>query len=184
MHHFPVKVGIIKSKTFFIALLFFFLFPCKGYSRQDSELYCQGIKAARLGKADFAFMYFRMLLADFPESEFTEKALFAVGEYYFSLGDYQDAFRVFARFANSYPQSKARLFASAYYLELARKDEKKQLAKEIEKEIIVYQQLSFLFRDFKEYKYKSLLFNSYTALYFINRIEFYINEELFTKILY
>lgn len=177
-------MNITKLKIFFIILLLIFLSPHRGDTQEDKKLYSQGIKAARSGDIDFAFMNFYRLLSIFPESEFSEDALFATGEYYFLIGDYYDAARTFNRFINNYPGSEAELFALIYLLEIAKIRGKEKLVKILEKEIVTSQRLAFLFRDFKEYKYLSPLFKSYKVVYFIDKVEFYIDGKLFTKISY
>ena len=177
-------MNITKNTIVFIVTLSIFLLPDKGYTQGHRSLYSQAVKYARSGDTDFAFMFFRRFLRTYPESRFSEKALFAIGEYYFQIADYYDAAQIFIRFINNYPQSKARPFALAYLLTLANIMGKEELTKYLEKEIISSQQIAFLFREFKEYKYLSALSKRHKALYFIDKVEFYIDEELFTQVLY
>jgi outer membrane protein assembly factor BamD (BamD/ComL family) len=153
----------------------------KGHSESDVELYKEATSAAAKGQVDFAFMYFNMIARN-PDSKFYKNALFATGEYYFSVKDYHDAQESFDKFINSYFQSKDAIFAFAYLLKMAKADGKEDMIKVLEKSIIGLEQLSFLFHDFKEYKYRSAFYKKYKARYFIDRIEIYIDDELFEKV--
>ena len=172
----------IKLKTFLFLCLLIFLFPHKAFSQEDKNLYFQGLRAARSGERDFAFMYFHTLVRDFPESEYSKEALFAAGEYYFSLGDYYDAGRMFSRIIDDYPESLAKLFATAYLLKIAKNEQKESVVEKLKKDLIALQQVSLLFRDFKELRYLSPLRKSYKALYFINKIKILIDENIFAEI--
>lgn len=175
-------VTIRKSKVFLIILLLVFLSIQKIYSKEDRELYSQALNAVRHQETVFAFMHFHALLECCPKSKFFEDALFAVGEYYFSISDYYNATDSFLKLINQYPNSGARPFALAYLAEIARKNKKVDLARDLEKEIIRFKSARLLFREFKEHKYISSFSNRYKATYFIDRIEIHINNELFAKI--
>ena len=154
------------------------------YPQGSLSLYYKGVHAARFGDKDFAFMYFKNLLREFPESELAESALFAVGEYCFSILNHHDAVKYFSSFINSYPESKAKLFALAYLREIAKLENNPELAEKISKEIVTSKQLRLLFSEFKEYTYWSAFYEQYKAVFFIDKVEIYIDEELFTEISY
>lgn len=177
-----VWIRVTKIKAFSLLVLLLLLLQSKGYSQGDKNLYYQGIKAAREGEIDFAFIHFNKLLSDFPESKYREHALFGTGEYYFSNSLYGDAIRTLNKFINNYPESEARPFAIAYLLKLAQRKNQEDIVEKLKKELISFQQSSLLFRDFKELKYLSPLYKNYRALNFIDKIEIYIDDELFAKI--
>lgn len=175
-------MNLMKIRIIFLLLMLIFL-PChKGYSQEDKSLYYKGVKAANKGELDFAFMYFHLLLNGFPESEYYAGSLFAVGEYYFLINDYSNATQIFNRFISDFPESKVKPFAIAYLIEIVKKTRKVNIAEEFKKELLSSQHLSLLFRDFEELQYSSALSKNYKALYFIDRIEIFIDDELFTKI--
>jgi outer membrane protein assembly factor BamD (BamD/ComL family) len=171
-------------KVFFLMLLFIILFSQCAYGGEDQILFSQGIDFVRSQKFDFALMDFRRLSRSYPKSRFSKKALFATGEYYFLIGDYYDAVIAFQKFITTYPQSKIKQFALAYLLKIAEKDGKRHLAQSLKAEIISSQQLSLLFKDSKEYSCLSAMRKKYRAKYFIDKAEFYVDEELFIKISY
>ncbi len=154
------------------------------YSQRGRDLYYKGVEAARFGDKDFAFMYFRMFLRKHPKSELAAGALFSLGEYYFGVFDHYDATKAFSRFIASYPKSEAKLFALAYLLELARDEGKKDLAEKLKKEIVTSKQLSLLFSEFKKHTYVSSFSREYKAIFFIDKVEIYIDGEFFSKISY
>lgn len=153
------------------------------YSEEGANLYREGYSAARRREMDLAFMSFNALVRDYPESKFFADALFSLGEYYFSVSDYYDANRFFDVFISKYPNSKARPFACAYLIEIAKMRGEKEYIKKLQKEIITFKQIGLLFSDFKKHAYLSGFSKKYKALYFIDRVEIYIDNELFTKIL-
>lgn len=172
---------VFKCKKILIVFSFM-LISFLAYSQEDLSLYREGIKAARAGDVEFAFMNFRQLLTGFPKSQFTEKTLFSLGECYYLFSDYKSAYETFIRIIENNPQSETKIFILAYCLEFARKDGKEELAKSIKKEIVTDRQLSLLFSDFKEHTFESI--RSYKAIYFIDKVEIYIDEELFIKVPY
>lgn len=147
-------------------------------------MYSKAVKAAQCGNIDFAFLYFSSLLDKCPDSKLAEKALFGTAEYYYLIGDYTDASQSFTQFISKYPDSRARLFALVYLLKICQAKEKEDFVKKLRKEIITFKQQSFLFRVFKKYQYRSPLYKHHKAIYYIDKVEFYIDEKLFTKILF
>jgi len=169
--------------TLFILLSILFALP-KVCAWEDKKLYSQGVNAAAKGKDDLAFIHFSSLLRKFPHSGVAEPALFAIAEYYFLIGDLRDSEKSFNKFITDYPDSKARIFALFYLLRMAEKAEEQSLVEDLEREIIGFRRASFLFRAFKNYAYTSALRRRHKALYFIDKIEFYVNGKLFTTISY
>lgn len=178
----------MRKKQYNIILVFLLMFCLfflnKGYSKQGKSSYILGVKAAKSGNLGFAYMYFRDFLRNFPESELAKDALFALGEYYFAINDNSDAVRYFNQFVEDYPECKTKIFALGYLMEIARKEGEHNLLKKLEKELVVFQKLSFLFRDFKEYTYVSPLSKKYKVVYFIDKIEIYIDENSFAQVAY
>ncbi|MGD9014498.1 MAG: outer membrane protein assembly factor BamD [Candidatus Omnitrophota bacterium] len=174
--------AITKLKVILLLALLIYLCQNISYSQEGRYLYRQAVEAASKGERDFAFMSFHMLLNDFPESPYYHQALFAVGEYYYSIGDYDDACRLFNQLIDDYPNSECKPFALAYLIKLAQKQNKQDRVDRFRKELIGWKQLSLVFRDFKELKYISPLYKNYKALNFIDKIAIFIENEPFLEI--
>ncbi|MFH1062147.1 MAG: outer membrane protein assembly factor BamD [Candidatus Omnitrophota bacterium] len=152
-----------------------------GYAQEDADLYLSAKQSVKDGDRDFAFMQFHSLLQLSTTSLYYHDALFATGEYYFALANYYDAQSAFAKFIELFPRSEALPFAVVYLLKMEQvQQQDKQY--DLKKKVITFKQLSLLFSEYKEYLYKSPLGLNYKAIYFIDRVEIYINEELFETV--
>jgi len=166
-------------------MVFLILLFCRaGYCQESQEIYHEGVQAARAGDLDYAFMYFQSLVKEYPESRYGNDALFAMGEYYFIKGDYPDANGVFIKLINDYPDSKGEIFALVYLLKIAESRGNEDLAQDLKDKIATSKRLVLLFKDSKEYKYKSPLSKAYKAVYYIDKVHFYLDGELFAQISY
>jgi len=148
------------------------------------QVYSKAVKFAKAGQSDFAFMQYSKLLRNYPMSKYRDRALFATGEYYFQNFGFKQATEAFQTFIDEYPDSDERLYALAYLLNIAKKDSNESFAQSLEKQIINLQQVSFVFRDSKEIAYTSPLFQNHKAVIHIDKIEFYVEGELFAKVSY
>ncbi len=171
-----------KNKIIALVLLMACLFTQVAYSEESQRLYHEGLNLARSGDMDFAFMRYQLLLENYSDAEFIDDVLFAVGEHYFSILDYYNAAMIFNEFINRYPESGALPFALIYLAKISRQAGKEDLAINFEKAVISFKQNSLLFSNFKEYTYISSFYKKYKAVYFIDRVEIYINNELSAKI--
>ena len=172
------------KKLFFIVIISAFFSSYQVFANSANFLYEEGVKAAKSGNLDKAFMNFRALIREYPKSRFRENALFGLGEYYFHIADYHDASLIFIQLIDSYPDSESKIFSLVYLLEIAKKQQSQDLIEKLEKDILTFKQHSFIFKDFKKYSYSSPLAKKYKAVYFIDKIEFYIDGELFTTTRY
>ncbi len=175
---------MISRKILPIFLAFIILSPAYLYAQTPRSLYYKGRFLARSNDKNFAFFYFNRLARDFPDSKFAKESLFAVGEYYFVIRNYQDSASKFLEYINYYPESKVNLFSLMYLFKAAQTENNQEAAAEIEKKIFNFQQISLIFRDFKEYRYKTALDRELKAVYFIDKVEFYIDGQFFTKASY
>ncbi|MDD3296451.1 MAG: outer membrane protein assembly factor BamD [Candidatus Omnitrophica bacterium] len=179
----------MSFKKIFLIFAILFILSESFYFRQvqayrGANLYDSGRQAARRGDYDFAFMYFQEFLRRKPQSKSAQDAFFSLGEYYFKIKDYADSSKIFIRFIRQHPQSKAKIFALAYLLEISRLREDSFAVTAFEKEIAISKQLNLLFSDCKKSFYKSALMEDYKALFYIDKIQIYINGELFTQVSY
>jgi outer membrane protein assembly factor BamD (BamD/ComL family) len=155
-----------------------------GFASGAVQVYSKAVEFAKAGQEYFAFMHYSKLLRNYPESEYRQPALFAIGEYYFQVSGFQEAATVFKMFLDEYPDSKQRMYALAYLLSIAQRDQNALFIEGLEKQIIDLQQVSFVFRETKETAYRSPLYQSYKAVIHIDKIEFYVEGELFAKVSY
>lgn len=170
------------SRIFFI--IFFLSLTLRAFAGEDDRLYARARKMAKAGKIEFAFMQYSAILRDYPASRYTESAWFGKGEYHFLSKDYQQAKAAFEALLAHYPNSAGKLFALAYLWKIAMLQMDEAAAKNFEKEMINYRQVSLVFRDRKEYRYISPLNNLFKAAIHIDKIEIYLEGELFAKISY
>ena len=174
----------MKFKVVFVIILFVFLSWNLGNAQEEKEMYSMAVSAVRSKDFNTAFMHFRSLLENYPESKYRENALFALGEYYFMAADYSDAAGAFISLINDYPNSKGRQFALVYLLKIAQIRGEESLVKALEEKIVTFRQLTLLFSNFKEYRYRSPLRRQHKVIYYIDKVEFYVDKELFAKISY
>src|SRR5437773_1041895 len=128
------------SKIFIMSLVMSLWGPVV-FAGEDARLYAQARKMANAGPVDFAFMQYQTILRDYPISRFTEPALFAQGEYYYMMEDYNQAKKAFETFLERYPQSKGKLFALAYLWRIAHSKNDEASAKNFEREMIAQKQV-------------------------------------------
>ena len=171
-------------KRYLIFFVISFWFVSTGFAPGAFEMYSKAVKFAKAGQDHFAFMHYNELLRNYPMSEYREQALFAIGEYYFRMPDFQEAAEAFQTFLKDYPDSEEKLYALAYLLNIANKDKIELSVQSLEKQIINLQQVSFVFRESKEVSYRSPLNQHYKTVIHIDKIEFYVEGELFAKVSY
>ncbi len=174
----------MKRKILFLVALSVFLCIFSVYAEESQRLFISGKKAAKAGDLNFAFMSLRSLLENFPDSPHKQEALFANAEYYFLIGAFTDARPAFIRFLLEYPDSKARPFVLLYLSKIAEAQGELSLTESLRQEIVTSQQLVLLFRDYKQFQYLSPLNRRHRAIHFIDRIEFYIDDDFFAQISY
>ena len=155
-----------------------------GFAPGAVQVYSKAVEFAKAGQGHFAFMHYNKLLRNYPTSKYREQALFATGEYYFRISSSQQAAAAFRTFLSEYPDSEERLYALAYLLCIAQRDKNTLSVEGLEKQIIDLQRVSFVFRESKEISYRSPLYQNYKAVIRIDKIEFYVEGELFAKVSY
>ena len=153
-------------------------------AESEAQLYRKAAQAAKAGRTDFAFMYYNDLGRDYPASKYREHVLFAQGEYYGRSLNYAESTRVFNAFIGVYPESKGRLFALAYLYTMAKHEKDEPLIENLKKEILTFKQVGLVFKEFKEYTYRSPLYRTYKAVFRIDQVEFYVGGKLFATVAY
>ena len=173
----------MKNKVVFL-IIFLILFPLAFRQVFSEEEYFQAKNFVKSGNREFAFMHFNAILKDSLQSEHRQEALFATAEYFFQASDFVDSFSTLKEFLEEYPSSKMRIFALLYLLKISQIWDKDQLAKDFEKQIINSKRIVLLFKNTQEYKCTSPLGLNYTLRYYIDRLEFYSDGKLQTKVYY
>ena len=171
----------MKRYIIWVILVFIWL-TNGGFVSDEVQVYSKGAEFAESGRKDFAFMYYNELLRSYPDSKYREQALFATGEYYFQVSEFCEAAVVFKEFLDVYPKSKKRLYAFAYLLSIAQRNQDEKSIEELEKKIIDLHRVSFVFREAKEIVYVSPLYQNYKTVIQIDKIQFYVEGELFAQV--
>ena len=172
------------KKLFILLFLLSVFLPIVFAGSQDDELYSDAVAAVKDKNFELAFSDLHTLVSTCTDEKLLDKSMFSLGEYYFSTGNYKDAVRIFMQINRRFLNSKARLFVLAYLLEISRMSGDKEEAVLLEREIISFTKVSLLFRDYKVYRYVSVFKKTYKSVYFIDKIEFYIDDKLFSSIAY
>ena len=140
-------------------------------AQNAGELYREGLHAARTGQQEFAFMNYHSIVAQEKASKYRDEALFGCGEYYFGGKSYQEAQRMFTAYVTEYPMGRGVPFALAYLYKLTDEFGMPGDLNALKKQLITYAQLSLVFREFKEFAFRSPMNTPYSARYYIDRIE-------------
>ena len=109
----------MRVKSALILLGFLIIFCDIGHAAEGGKLYAKAYKSAKAGDIEFAFMQYRSLLRNYPNSRFKKEALFAKGEYYFLISRYKEAALAFQEYIKDYPDSKGAVFALLYLFKIA-----------------------------------------------------------------
>lgn len=171
-----------KKRIFIIIFILSVFWVNAGFAQSDVSFYKTARQAVSAGDNDYAFMCFRSILKLRHESKYYKEALFATGEYYYSIGDFRSAEKAFSSFVDAYPKDEALPFAIIYLLKIGNRMQISKTAEDLKKQLVTFKQLSLLFSECKTLSFISPLNLPYKAIYFIDRIEIYINEELFEKV--
>ncbi len=158
-----------------------FWVTCVKASETDLE-WKEAIGFARAQENDFAFMDFRGVLDDCPDSRYCLAAEFAQGEYYFLQNNLPMARDAFKSFYAKYPRHQEALIALAYLFQIAKIQDRPDDIKEYRNKAASFRQLTFIFNDKKFFKFLSGFQRKYKLVYYINKVELYVNGQLFTEV--
>jgi len=172
----------VRSMSMVLVLVLF----CAANARaqEGKEAYSAGLQALKGGDSDFAYMYFKSFVKANPRSSRVQGALFSVAEYSFWKNNYYEAKKYLIYYIKKYPNAQERIFAIAYLLKLAEELGEKSVIEMLQKEVLSKRQMVFLFKNSKEYTYRSLSRKKHKVIYYIDRVEFYIDGKLLTKVSY
>ena len=168
----------------FIIFALLFLFPFFAYSGEDGQHFASGKNFARTHQMEFAYMQFRDIVLNYPDSPFREDALFATGEYFFNISNFNEAAKIFAQFIKEYPDSKAKIIVLGFLYKIAQEKNDTAQSEKLKTAIVTLQQVSFVFRNSKNYKYRSPSGKQYRAVIRINQITLHGDGEILAEISY
>ena len=130
---------------------------------------------------DQKFLNWHARLLDKINDKERQNILFAVSEYFFSEKDYSDAQRTLREFISKSPVNISTLLANVYLYKIAKfyghEAELAAITKDLFQDRFV-----LLFDKFKKINHTSLWKNKYEVRYFRDRIEVFLNGELFEEI--
>jgi tetratricopeptide (TPR) repeat protein len=149
---------------------------------QARAAYLKAVSDAVDGKPDFAFINFSAIVENYPDSKYYSRALFSIGEYYFQSKDYVKAKYFFTKILACHPIFQEKIFTLAYLLKISRQSLDSDVSKKISMEIVKLNPIGLVFKESKEYSYRSGMNKKYSAVYFIDRIEIKADKEEFEKI--
>jgi len=155
--------------------------PCVNASEADLD-WREAIGNAKQGSYDFALMDFRSILNDYPNSRWAMAAGFAQGEYYFLQDNLDTASAEFQHFSAKYPQHEEALIALIYLFQIAKTQNHPNDMKKYRDKIASFHQLTFIFNDKKTFKFLSGFQRKHKLVYHINKVELYVNDELFSEV--
>jgi tetratricopeptide (TPR) repeat protein len=82
-----------------------FLTPL-AFSQSAARLFSEAKAAQAAGNRDVAFLLYRQIIREYPESAYVEESHFEVGQYYYDTRNYFDASQTLREFLGKYPSSR------------------------------------------------------------------------------
>ena len=127
------------------------------------------------------FIRFRTRLFDKISAKERSGINFSIAEYYFKTNDFSDARRAFKEYVDSTPAGISTLVAKAYLYKFANQANEQENAEAIKKEMFE-KQFILLFDKYKTLNYVSRSGNRYEVHYYVDKIEIFLNGEIFEQI--
>ncbi|MCK4423215.1 MAG: hypothetical protein KAV18_04010, partial [Candidatus Omnitrophica bacterium] len=149
--------------------------------------YIEAINLCKKGKNEFGLLKFNKVIEKYPDSPWTRMSIFSAAEIYVGLNCYNDAVKLWIRYMSDYPDNKETILAKIYLvitmtrMKGASEVEAEQFLEQLKKQI--FSKPVFLgFKEYKKYVYKSAVKNKYELREYVDKIEVYLNGEIFYKI--
>ncbi len=156
----------------------------------SGEQYRDGLRDLKEGRIYFAFLNFRSVFKEDPDSPYAPEAAFAVGEYYFDNSDYFNSLKTLSDYIHKYPKHRGAVFAKLIIYKILtdvkREDvlgvQEDTLVKEIRKELFS-QPLFLIFYDKKSPRsYRSLFNHSYLVYDYVDMIKVFRDDKIFLEL--
>ena len=106
---------------------------------------------------------------------------FAFGEYHFKIKSFHDAQTIFRKYARDNIDGIDSLLANVYLYKIAQNNGKQEEQEEIKQKIFA-SPFILLFDEYKTINYISVFGNEYEVRYFVDKIEVFLNGEIFEQI--
>lgn len=116
-----------------------------------------------------------------PNLEDTKNCRFGVGEYYFKHNNIYDARTTFKEYTNVYPPQISTFIAKIFLYKIAELHGDTAYGEKIKKEIFE-KPFIILFSDHETLEYASVLGNKYVVHNYLDRVEVFLNGQLFEEI--
>ena len=169
----------MKNRAYITILIFLLLGIYPSYADESSYYIKKAANFSKNGEFDSAFINYKNVLRIMPTSQ---KALFALGEYYFSI-HYPDKSKVsFKKYIELTDNTEGKLFALSYLLKIAKMQKNIKLMKYYETEILSIRRQGFIFKEEKEYNFLSPMYRKHKVVYTIDNISVFIEGQRFEKI--
>jgi hypothetical protein len=91
---------------------------------------------------------------------------------------------MFEAFLQEFPDAEGKLIALAHLYRIAQIRKDHALVEQIKREIVNFQQVGFVFKEFKEDQYLSPMRYAYRVIFRIDKVEFYREGGLFAEVFY
>lgn len=170
----------MRSKTGVFTAIFLILLVVRLCLGQEASL---GLSLSFSNQPDeeLIFMKLRRSLVTKTNPPETQRARFAMAEYYFKHNALLDAFRAFKEYTQSYPPEVSTLLAKIYLYKIATIKKDEEVVTALKKEMFD-NSFVLLFSRFKVLKYTSAFSNQYEVNYYLDKIKVFLNGGNFEEI--
>ncbi len=104
----------MMKKACVLTALCVLLFTPEVFCQSAERLFSQAKAAQSAGNKDVAFLLYRQILREYPDSAYAEESQFLMGQYYFDSRNYFNAAQTFGDFVRKFPQSRFAKDANQY----------------------------------------------------------------------
>ena len=129
----------------------------------------------------YKFLHLRGRLQDRISGTERSRVNFAIAEYYFKVNDLIDTKSAFEGYVKENPIGITTLLANVYLYKMAQLENNQAKIAALKKEMFK-EQFILLFNKYKILSYTSLYGNKYEVHYFVDRIEIFLNGDIFERV--
>jgi tetratricopeptide (TPR) repeat protein len=94
------------GKATILLVLCSMLLASSVFAQTAERLYAEAKASEASGKSDVAFLLYRQLVRQYPESAYADESLFLIGQYYYESRNYVDATKAFGEHQQKFPKSQ------------------------------------------------------------------------------